>query len=121
VLTTSGAVAVQSLSAAGRMVYRAGGRLHGELGLGGRAGLVRMRGEALPSSQLTASRPLVRAWLGPAATLAVGADLGRSMAIAASFELGIAASSTTARDLGDPVATVGGTWRSLGLAITIAL
>jgi hypothetical protein len=120
VLTASGAVSVRSVSSAPRIVYHAGGRLHGELGLGARVGIVRMRGEALPQSQL-AGEGLVRVWLGPAATVAVGAELAPGMIVSAGFELGLIGAGATARDLGEPVATLGGAWASCGLAAAIAL
>jgi hypothetical protein len=120
VLTASGAVAVFSVSSAPRIVYRVGGGLHGELGIGARVGIVRMHGEALPQSRIV-GESLVRGWLGPAATVAVGANLTPGVAVSARFELGIIAAGATARDLGEPVATLGGAWTSLGLAATIAM
>jgi hypothetical protein len=120
VLTTSGAVSVRALSCAPRIAYRAGGRVHAEVALGGRVGIVRMHGEALPGSQLVGAR-LVRLWGGPAATVALGAHLTSTLAIAASFELGITTSRATARDVGEPVAVVGGMWTSLALTAAIAL
>ncbi|MEO7735664.1 MAG: hypothetical protein ABIY55_32215 [Kofleriaceae bacterium] len=120
VLTTSGAIAVRSLSTAPRLVYRLGGAVHGELGLGARLGVVSLAGEALPRSQLVGHR-LVRAWLGPLATLAIGTDLTPRLAVAASFELGLVATGATARDLGEPVAVLEGAWTSFALSATIAL
>jgi hypothetical protein len=79
-----------------------------------------MQGEALPHSQLLGER-LVRAWFGPIATIALGTDLTPGIAVAAGFELGVIAAGATARDLGQPVATFGGTWTSFGLAAAIAL
>jgi hypothetical protein len=120
ILTRSGAVAVLSMSSAPRIVYRAGGRLHGELGIGGRLGVVRMHGEALPQSQFAGASSL-RAWLGPAAVVGAGLELAPGVAVSAHFELGVVASGATARDQGEPVATLGGAWTSFGLAATIAL
>jgi hypothetical protein len=119
-LTPSGAVAVRSLSSAPRLAYRAGGRLHAELGVGARIGIVSMRGEALPDAPLVGVRQ-VRVWLGPAASAAIGAELTPGVALSASFELGVVASGATARDLGEPVAALGGAWTSFGFAAAIAL
>jgi hypothetical protein len=119
-LTPSGAVAVRSLSSAPRVVYRAGGRLHAELGVGARIGIVSMRGEALPGARLVGAH-LVRPWFGPAASVAIGAQLAPGLALTAGFELGVVASGATARDLGEPVAALAGTWSSFGLAAAIAL
>lgn len=120
VLTFAGAVSVRSVSTAPRIIYHAGGRLHGELGLGARVGIVRMRAEPLTSSQLV-GEGFVRVWLGPAATVAVGAELAPGLTVSAGLELGLVGAGATARDLGDPVATVGGVWTSLGLAAAIVL
>lgn len=119
-LVGSGAVVVRSVSSAPCLVARAGGALHGELGIGVRVGVVRMRGEALPGGQLVGAR-LVRAWFGPAATTAVGIDLSPGFEVSASLELGVVAAGATARDLGEPVATLDGVWTSFGLAAAIAL
>lgn len=120
VLTPSGAVSARSVSSALRIVYRAGGRIHGELGLGGRAGLIHMRGDALPGAGLVGTS-FMRIWLGPAASFALGAELTPRIAVAATVELGLVASGATARDLGDPVAAVEGAWSAFGLAAAIAL
>jgi hypothetical protein len=96
------------------------GRLHGELAVGARVGVVRMRGEALPGSQLTGGSQ-VRPWLGPAVDLAIGVELTPRMALRASVELGVVATGATARDLGEPVAVLGGAWISLGLGVAIEL
>jgi len=120
VLTGSGAVAVLSVSSAPRIVYRAGGRLHGEVGIGARVGIVRLHGEAPPRSEVVGDS-LVRAWLGPVAIVGVGADLTPAVAVSACLELGVIAAGATARDLGEPAASLGGAWTSLGLAATIAL
>jgi hypothetical protein len=55
------------------------------------------------------------------ATAALGAELTPALSLSASLELGVVASGATARDLGDPVATVGGAWTSLGLTAALAL
>jgi hypothetical protein len=120
VLATSGAVAVLSVSAAPRIAYRTGGRLHGELGLGVRLGVVRMRGEALPGGPF-AGASLVRLWLGPVADFAIGFELTPGLSLRAGFELGAVVAGATARDLGEPVAALGGTWTSFALAAAIAL
>jgi hypothetical protein len=120
VLTSSGAVAVLSVSAAPSLVYHVGGRLHGEASIGARVGIVRMHGEALPQSQLVGER-LVRAWAGPAAAVALGTDLTPNLAVIVRFELGVIASGATARDLGQPAAALDGAWTSLGLAAVIAM
>ena len=119
-LTPSGAVAVRSLSSAPRVTYRAGGRLHVELGAGARVGIVSMRGDALPGTRLLGTR-LVRVWLGPAASLSIGTELTPGVALSAGFELGVVATGSTARDLGEPVAALGGAWTSFGFAAAIAL
>jgi len=113
-------VVVRSLSTAPRLVYRTGGSLYGELGLGARLGVVRTSGEALPGSQVVGQR-LVRAWLGPAATLAIGIDLTPHLSVTTGVELGLVATGATARDLGEPVATLDGAWASFELTTTIAL
>lgn len=120
VLTPSGTITVGSVSSGARIAVRAGGRLHGELGVGARIGIVHMRAEARPGSPFVGER-LARAWLGPTATAALGADLSSSIAVRACVELGIAATGATARDIGERVASVGGTWTSFGLAAVIAL
>lgn len=120
VLTSSGAVAVRALSVAPRIAYRTAGRVYGELGAGVRLGVVRLAGEPLPHSGLV-GETLVRAWLGPTATLAAGAVVTSSLAITASLELGTTATGATARDVGEPVAAIDGGWLSLGIAATIAL
>jgi hypothetical protein len=119
-LTGSGAVAVFSVSSAPRVVYRTGNRLHAEVGIGARIGVVRLHGEAPPRSPLL-GESLVRAWLGPAATVGVGAGLTPGVTVTAGFELGIIETGATARDLGVPVASLGGVWTSFGLATAIAL
>ena len=111
---------VRSASSAPRLVYRAGGRVHGELGLGVRIGIASLHGEALRGSQL-AGRRLVRAWLGPIATLAIGVDLTPKLGIIASLELGRTAAGATARELGQPVASLGGRWTSFGLGVAVTL
>lgn len=124
VVVRSGVVRAASLSSAPQISYELMGRpdggLHAELGVGMRVGVVRMVGESIPGAELVAGR-LVRAWFGPAATAAVGFDLTPSASLDASVELGAAISGATARDLGQPVAVVGGPWTSLRLAATIAL
>ncbi len=120
VLTSSGTVAVLSVSSAPRIAVHTVGRLHGELGIGARVGVVRMHGEALPGSQL-AGGSLVRPWLGPAVDLSVGLDLTSRVALRAGVELGVVATGATARDLGQPVAVISGAWTSLGLAAVIEL
>jgi hypothetical protein len=120
VLTASGTVTVRSVSSGARIAVRAGGRLHGELAVGARIGVVHMRGEPRPNNPFVGER-LARAWLGPTATAALGADLTSSIAVHACLELGVAATGATARDLGEPVASVGGTWTSFGLAAVIVL
>lgn len=120
VLTESGAVVVRSLSAAPRLGYRVGARVHGELGIGARLGVVRITGEALPNSQLVGQH-LVRPWLGPAASLAIGADLAPNLALTAGVELGVAVTGATARDLGQPIAVLDGAWAALGVTATLAL
>ena len=119
-LTGAGAISVRSASIAPRIAYRAGGRIHGELGLDLRLGVVGMQGEVLPHGPFVAGSQ-VRAWLGPAATAALGADLTPSVALIARFELGLVAVGATARDRGEPAAVIGGTWTSLGLAAAIGL
>jgi hypothetical protein len=120
VLTSSGTVAVVSVSSAPRVVVRTAGRLRGELGVGARVGVVRMHGEALPGGPLTGGS-LVRLWLGPAVDLAVGLDLTSRVSLRAGVELGVVATGPTARDLGQPVAAIAGAWTSLGLAAVIEL
>jgi hypothetical protein len=119
-LSSSGAVHVVSVSSAPRLIAHVGGRMHGELGLGARIGVASMRGDARPDSRLTGQR-LVRPWLGPAASFAVGVDLARTVALRAQLEVGLIAAGTTARDLGVPVATFGGSWTSLGVSAALAL
>jgi hypothetical protein len=120
VITASGAVRVFSVSSAPRIAVRIGGRLHGELGAAARIGVVRMRGEALPGSRLGGASQ-VRPWFGPAADIAVGIDLVPRLSLRASAELGVVAIGATARDFGVPVATLSGTWTSLGLAAAVEL
>jgi hypothetical protein len=120
VLTTSGTVAVVSVSSAPRIAVHTAGRLHGELGVGARVGVVRMRGEALPGSLVTGGS-LVRLWLGPAVDVALGLDLTPRMSLRADVELGVVATGVTARDLGEPVAAITGAWTSLGLAAVLEL
>lgn len=79
-----------------------------------------MRGEALPGSQLAGATQL-RPWLGPVADVAVGFDLTPGLSLRAGFELGAVAAGATARDLGEPVAALGGAWTSFGLAAAVAL
>jgi hypothetical protein len=119
-LTGSGTVGVLSVSSAPRLVLRTAGRLRGELGVGARIGVVRMRGEALPGGPLTGGS-LVRLWLGPAADLAVGLDVAPRVSLRAEVELGVVATGATARDLGKPVAAISGAWTSFGLAAVIEL
>lgn len=85
-----------------------------------RVGVVRMAGESIPGAELVAGR-LVRAWFGPAATAEVGFALTPSASLDASVELGVVSSGAKARDLGQPVAVVGGPWTSLRVGVTIAL
>jgi hypothetical protein len=120
VLTASGAVSVLSGSSAPRIAVHVGGRVHGELGAGARVGIVRMRGEALPGSQLTGTSQ-VRPWLGPAADLAVGVDVTPRLSLRASAEIGVVASGAIARDFGAPAAALAGSWISLGLAAALEL
>jgi hypothetical protein len=120
VLTASGSVAVLSVSSSPRIAVRSAGRLHGELGVGARIGVVRMRGDALPGSQL-AGGTQVRPWLGPAVDLAVGLEVTPRASLRAGIELGVVATGATARDLGKPVAAIAGAWTSLGLAAVIEL
>jgi hypothetical protein len=119
-LSETGTVSVRSVSAAPWLVVRAGGRVHAELGLGARIGVVVMRGEALPGSHL-AGESFARVWLGPAASAALGIDVHPSLALSARLELGQAAAGAAARDLGEPIAAIGGTWTSFGVAAAIAL
>jgi hypothetical protein len=120
VLSSSGTVAVLSVSSAPRIVVRTAGRLRGELGVGARVGVVRMHGEALPGGPLTGGS-LVRLWLGPAVDLAVGLDLTPRVSLRAGVELGVVATGATARDLGQPIAAIAGVWSSLGIAAVIEL
>lgn|GEM_PF-4554280 len=120
VISTSGAVVVRSLSSAPRVVYRAGARVHGELGVGVRVGAVSLQGEAIRGSSLAGQR-VVRAWLGPIATLAIGAALTPNVAMTASVELGRTVADATPRDLGQPVASLSGTWTSVGLGVAVTL
>jgi hypothetical protein len=108
------------VSSAPRIAVRTAGRLHGELGAGVRVGIVRMRGQALPGTQF-AGATQVRPWLGPAVDLAVGFEITRRMLLRAGAELGVVATGATARDLGEPVATISGVWASLGVAAVIEL
>ena len=119
-VTTSGAISVLSLSSAPRLVVHAGGRFHGELGLGARIGLATFSGQALPGSRL-AGRRIVRAWLGPAASLALGTELTSTVSLRASIEVGRAVIGGAASDLGTTAAAVDGTWTSLGVAAVLAL
>jgi hypothetical protein len=122
VIARSGLIRASSLSAAPRLAYRlelAGG-LHAEIGASARIGVARMVGESIPGAQLDGGR-LVRAWLGPAATAAVGLDLTSSLSLDASAELGAVLSRVTARDLGQPAAVIGGRWTALHVVATIAL
>jgi len=119
-LAVDGAIVVQSVSSAPRIALRAGRRLYGELALGARVGIVRMRGEASPGSELVGGR-LVRPWFGPAVDLAVGFELTSRIALRADLELGAVATGATARDLGTPIAAIAGTWTSLGLAAVLEL
>ena len=120
VLTASGSVAVLSVSSAPRITVRTAGRLHGELGVGARVGVVRMRGEALPGSQFTGETQ-VRLWFGPAVDIALGLDVTPRASLRAGIELGVVVTGATARDLGKPVAAIAGAWTSLGLAAVIEL
>ncbi|HEV7558536.1 MAG TPA: hypothetical protein VGO00_23865, partial [Kofleriaceae bacterium] len=122
VIAPSGAIQVTSVSSAPQLVYRIVDRdhLHAEVGAGVRVGVARMAGEALPGNVLVGKR-IVRGWFGPAATVAIGIDLTPRITLDAALELGLVASGATARDLGDPVASVGGGWTSLRLAVTIPL
>jgi hypothetical protein len=120
VLSISGAVTIRSVSSATRIAVRAGRRFHTELGVGARIGVVHMRGESRSNAQFRASR-FTRVWLGPSAHAAVGVDLTSLIAVRACVELGMVTTGTTARDVGEPVASVDGTWTSFGLAAVIAL
>lgn len=120
VLSDSGALVVRSASIAPRLVYRVGGRVHGELGAGARLGVVRIAGEAVPRSQLVGHR-LVRAWGGPTATLAIGAALSDALTVSLGAELGVVAAGATARDLGEPAVLLDGAWAAFSLGATLAL
>lgn len=120
VVTTSGAISALSLSSGPRLVVHAGGRVHGDLGVGARIGVVTFSGQALAGSQLAGKR-IVRAWLGPAASLALGADLTSAVSLSAGVEVGRAVTGGTARDLGSAAAAADGTWLSLGVAAVLAL
>lgn len=116
----SGTIDVLSASAAPRLVLHAGGRLHGELGVAARAGVVRMQGET-PASTGVVGNQLVRPWLGPAATAAVGFDLTPQVELGAGLELGATVVGTTPRALGEPAAVMEGRWLSLELVARVAL
>lgn len=120
VLVASGAIHVQSLSAAPRAVLHVGGRLHAELGAGLRVGVVRMQGETTADTGLVGAR-LVRAWLGPIATAALGLDVAPRVAFGAGLEIGVAASGATGRELGREAAVLDGRWLALGLSATLTL
>jgi hypothetical protein len=119
-LSSSGGIAVLSVSSAPRIEVRTGGRLYAELGVGARIGLVWMRGEALPDSQFVGGS-LVRPWLGPAVDVAVGLGVSPRMSLRAGLELGLVAIGATARDRGIAVAAVAGSWTSLGVAAALEL
>jgi hypothetical protein len=120
IVTPSGAIQMLSLSSAPRLLYRAGGRLHAEIGGGVRVGAIRMVGEALPGSVLVGRR-FTRAWFGPEASVAIGIDLTPTVALKASVELGVVVSGVTGRDLGEPVAAIDGEWTSFAIGAAIAL
>jgi hypothetical protein len=118
----SGVVTVRSLSSAARVTYRTGGHAYGELGIGARLGVARLRGTPVQLSPVAAAgTTITRVWLGPAATAALAVDLTPRIAVAATLELGLAITDATARDLGEPVAALAGAWASLGFAAVIAL
>ncbi|HSR96857.1 MAG TPA: hypothetical protein VLM79_07405 [Kofleriaceae bacterium] len=120
VLTASGAVGVLSVSSAPRFVVRVGHLAHAELGAGARFGIVRMRGEALPGSAVNGATQ-IRPWLGAAADLSVGTQLTQRLSVHASAELGVVIAGATARDFGNPVASISGIWHSLGVAAALDL
>lgn len=120
VLVGSGAIGVLSVSSAPRAVVRLGGRVHAEIGAGARFGVVRLRGEARPHGQFV-GQTQVRPWLGPIASLTLGAELTADVTATATAELGAVVSGAVARELGEPVATLDGRWTALGLGVAIAL
>jgi hypothetical protein len=118
---TSGTIEVLSISAAPRLAYRVGARLHADLGVGARAGAVRMRARVSHDSALGAGS-LVRLWAGPAATASLGFALTQSVAVDVHFEAGkVAAGGATARNFNTVAATLDGVWTSFGVAAIIAL
>lgn len=119
-LASSGAVTVRALSVAPRLAYRAGGRVHAELGAGVRLGVATLAGEALPNTRLVGSRA-TRGWLGPTASLAIGVELTPRLELAAGLELGTTVGGATVRDFGEPVAALGGHWLAVGLGAAVAL
>lgn len=120
VIAASGAITVASLSTAPRVVLHAGGRLFAEAGFGARLGAVRMRGKPVPGDLLL-GQTQVRPWLGPAVSAALGVELTPRVTASAGAELGAVLSGATARDVTVPVAVLGGTWRSLAIALAIGL
>lgn len=120
VFADTGIITARSLSCAPRFAYRTDSRPYVEVGAGGRFGVVQLRGEARDSSLFT-GRQLVRAWLGPAVTAAVGIALTPAVSLSAGAEAGVVAVGAVARDFGAPVAAVDGTWLSLSAAVTISL
>lgn len=119
-LTSSGAVHTTSVSSAPAVLARAGDRVFGELGLGVRAGIASLRGEAPPDSAVVSARE-VRPWFGPAAALAIGVRLAPGVTISARCELGWVVTGVTARDFDVPVAVIGRGWAAGQLVAAIAL
>ena len=119
-LTTSGAVSVASVSSAPIVLIRTGSRVVGELGLGVRAGIARLRGEALPGGLFVGVRA-IRPWVGPVTALALGVRLTPKVTVSARGELGWVVTGATARDLGMPVAVIDRGWTAFQIAAAIAL
>lgn len=117
--TGSGVITVVAMSAAPRLAYRVGGRAYAEAGLGARVGIVAMRGET-SGTGVRGSR-FLRPWLGPIATLAVGAAISHALAVAVRLELGEAVVGSTARDFTVPSAAFDGRWSSVVLGVELAL
>jgi hypothetical protein len=120
VLTSSGAIVVRAVSAAPRLAYRTGAQYQLELGVGLRGGGVQLAGEAFPGSSLAGSRQ-TRGWLGPITTLAASIAASRTVSFDASLEIGVTVTGATARDLGQPVAVLGGVWTAFAIGVAIAL
>lgn len=120
VIAASGAITVASVSTAPRVVLHAGGQVSAELGFGARLGAVRMRGTPAPG-YLLRGQTQVRPWLGPAVSAALGIELTSRVTASAGAELGAVLSGATEREATVPVAVLGGTWRSLTIALAIGL